>query len=63
MAEFQAPGPSLAHLSTNLRLEILRAKGHPHGMTFEQDGDGYLVGQLLIAMPQMTDPRFERTVI
>ena len=24
---------------------------------------GYLAGQLLIAMPSMTDPRFERTVI
>lgn len=28
----------------------------------EQDS-GYLEGQLLIAMPTMTDPRFERTVI
>lgn len=26
-------------------------------------GSGYLTGQLLIAMPQMTDPRFERSVI
>ena len=25
--------------------------------------DGYLTGQLLIAMPAMSDPRFERTVI
>ncbi len=25
--------------------------------------DGYLTGQLLIAMPQMLDPRFEKTVI
>lgn len=25
--------------------------------------DGYLTGQLLVAMPQMTDPRFERSVI
>lgn len=25
--------------------------------------DGYLTGQLLVAMPQMQDPRFERTVI
>ncbi len=32
-------------------------------MAFEQDSDGYLVGQFLIAMPQMTYPRFERTVI
>ena len=28
-----------------------------------KSGSGYLTGQLLIAMPQMTDPRFERTVI
>lgn len=27
------------------------------------DTDGYLTGQLLVAMPQMTDPRFERSVI
>ena len=25
--------------------------------------EGYLTGQLLIAMPQMRDPRFTRTVI
>jgi len=28
-----------------------------------KSGSGYLTGQLLIAMPQMNDPRFERTVI
>ena len=28
-----------------------------------QSDDGYLTGQLLIAMPTMGDPRFERTVI
>ena len=28
-----------------------------------KSGSGYLTGQLLIAMPQMTDPRFARTVI
>jgi putative transcriptional regulator len=28
-----------------------------------EDADGYLTGQLLIAMPTMGDPRFERTVI
>jgi putative transcriptional regulator len=27
------------------------------------DGGGYLTGQLLIAMPQMTDPRFEHSVV
>ena len=27
------------------------------------DGAGYLTGQLLIAMPNMRDPRFEKTVI
>lgn len=27
------------------------------------DGTGYLDGQLLVAMPTMTDPRFERSVI
>ncbi len=29
----------------------------------EANEEGYLEGQLLIAMPSMTDPRFERTVI
>lgn len=29
----------------------------------ENSADGYLTGQLLIAMPTMGDPRFERTVI
>jgi putative transcriptional regulator len=40
------------------------------GFDIEQDGNGgqdgngdYLVGQLLIAMPNMRDPRFARTVI
>jgi putative transcriptional regulator len=32
-------------------------------MTEAADNSGYLVGQMLIAMPQMQDPRFERTVI
>ena len=32
-------------------------------MTDAADDSGYLVGQMLIAMPQMQDPRFERTVI
>lgn len=31
--------------------------------TSAKSGSGYLTGQLLIAMPQMTDPRFERSVI
>ena len=29
----------------------------------EQDHTGYLTGQLLVAMPQMRDPRFARSVI
>ena len=29
----------------------------------DDTGDGYLTGQLLIAMPSMRDPRFARTVI
>lgn len=29
----------------------------------EPNEDGYLEGHLLVAMPSMTDPRFERTVI
>ncbi|OAB55429.1 hypothetical protein AY600_10170 [Phormidium willei BDU 130791] len=29
----------------------------------DQDEEGYLTGQLLVAMPTMVDPRFERTVI
>ncbi len=32
-------------------------------MTEATESSGYLVGQMLIAMPQMQDPRFERTVI
>lgn len=32
-------------------------------MTFDEDDSGYLTGQLLIAMPHMKDPRFERSVI
>ncbi len=32
-------------------------------MTSDGEQSGYLEGQLLIAMPQMSDPRFERTVI
>lgn len=32
-------------------------------MTFDDDDSGYLTGQLLIAMPHMQDPRFERSVI
>ena len=32
-------------------------------MTFDEDDSGYLTGQLLIAMPHMQDPRFERSVI
>jgi putative transcriptional regulator len=31
--------------------------------TSDKTESGYLTGQLLIAMPQMTDPRFERSVI
>ncbi|MDX1484969.1 MAG: YqgE/AlgH family protein [Alphaproteobacteria bacterium] len=31
--------------------------------TTSSDGGGYLTGQLLIAMPQMADPRFAQTVI
>ncbi|MEQ8394249.1 YqgE/AlgH family protein [Thalassobaculum sp.] len=29
----------------------------------EKDGEGYLTGQILIAMPSMSDPRFARSVI
>lgn len=32
-------------------------------MSEEADADGYLAGQILIAMPSMSDPRFARTVI
>ena len=32
-------------------------------MMSDSEQSGYLEGQLLIAMPQMSDPRFERTVI
>src|SRR3546814_4766260 len=32
-------------------------------MSDEPVGEGYLAGQILIAMPSMSDPRFARTVI
>ena len=32
-------------------------------MATDRSTNGYLAGQLLIAMPQMLDPRFQRTVI
>lgn len=32
-------------------------------MTFDSEDSGYLTGQLLVAMPQMLDARFARTVI
>ena len=32
-------------------------------MTQDRSEDGWLIGQLLIAMPSMGDPRFERTVV
>src|SRR3546814_1331335 len=32
-------------------------------MSDESVGEGYLAGQILIAMPSMSDPRFARTVI
>ncbi|MDE0058964.1 MAG: YqgE/AlgH family protein, partial [Defluviicoccus sp.] len=32
-------------------------------MSAEDDGEGYLTGQLLVAMPQMEDPRFVKSVI
>jgi putative transcriptional regulator len=32
-------------------------------MATDRSTNGYLAGQLLIAMPQMMDPRFQRTVI
>ena len=33
------------------------------GLGDNSSGDGYLDGRLLIAMPVMGDPRFERSVI
>ncbi len=32
-------------------------------MSGENGGEGYLTGQLLVAMPQMEDPRFARSVV
>ena len=32
-------------------------------MPNESDSSGYLAGQMLVAMPQMQDPRFERAVV
>ena len=36
---------------------------HGCGMTDSKSDEGYLTGQLLVAMPQMLDPRFAKTVI
>lgn len=35
----------------------------PESMPFKEEQSGYLEGQLLIAMPAMTDERFERSVV
>lgn len=35
----------------------------PDGTENEETGEGYLAGQLLVAMPQMLDERFAKTVI
>jgi putative transcriptional regulator len=43
-------------------LAFLSAAAYVCGMQ-HQDSSGYLTGQFLIAMPQMRDPRFERTVV
>src|SRR5262245_55578218 len=37
--------------------------GRRAGMGYNRPDDGYLDGQLLVAMPVMGDPRFERSVI
>ena len=39
-----------------------RASGYNRAMTTEKQ-DGYLGGQLLVAMPRMTDPRFAHSVV
>src|SRR3954463_8393413 len=39
------------------------ARRKPAGIGDNSPDDGYLDGQLLIAMPVMGDPRFERSVI
>ena len=38
-------------------------RGKAGGIGDTPSGSGYLDGQLLIAMPVMSDPRFERSVI
>ena len=43
--------------------KIPRTMGRKTGMGHNSPDDGYLDGQLLIAMPVMGDPRFERSVI
>src|SRR5258707_499587 len=43
--------------------KIPRTIGRKTGMGHNSPDDGYLDGQLLIAMPVMGDPRFERSVI
>lgn len=39
------------------------ARGDGTDMTDKSSSGGYLTGQLLVAMPQMQDPRFARTVV
>src|SRR6266571_9263390 len=43
--------------------KIPRTIGRKAGMGHNAPDDGYLDGQLLVAMPVMGDPRFERSVI
>lgn len=44
-------------------LEMTACEAHPLGMNTSTDMSGFLDGRLLIAMPGMIDPRFDRSVI
>ena len=49
--------------TTPPRTTLKSARRKAAGIGDNSSGDGYLDGQLLIAMPVMGDPRFERSVI
>lgn len=45
-------------MSEDIKAKFTRTPGEPH-----DNNGGYLEGQLLIAMPAMNDPNFEKTVV
>src|SRR5690606_27105129 len=58
-AGFQHPAP-VAPIDTEA---VYAMSLMSSGLTYRPDEDGFLEGKMLIAMPGMSDDRFERTVI